>query len=208
MAGQAGEDPKGGAQDPTPQGDPKGTAGEDPKGGAKGEPDHAAANKRLTEENKSLKEQVAQMQKQMDDFQAKLDGAKTAEDIQAAVDAAKAEAKDAADKAAADWKEREKALTVQNALIQAGCSDTVALMAHIDMAKIEIASDGHISGLDAAGLEDTYPYLFGDGSNTQTVASAAAPGGAGKKMTKEEILKVKDGAERRRLIAENMDLFE
>ena len=120
MAGQAGEDTKGGAQNQTPQGDPEGTAGEDPKGGAKGEPDHAAANKRLTEENKSLKEQVAQMQKQMDDFQAKLDGAKTAEDIQAAVDAAKAEAKDAADKAAADWKEREKALTVQNALIQAG----------------------------------------------------------------------------------------
>lgn len=208
MAGQAGEDTKGGTQNQTPQGDPEGAAGEDPKGGAKGEPDHAAANKRLTEENKSLKEQVAQMQKQMDDFQAKLDGAKTAEDVQAAVDAAKAEAKDAADKAAADWKEREKALTVQNALIQAGCTDTVALMAHIDMAKIEIASDGHISGLDAAGLKDAYPYLFGDGSNTQTVASAAAPGGAGKKMTKEEILAVKDPSKRRKLIADNMDLFD
>lgn len=206
MAGQAGDDPKGGAQDPQGGQDPQG-AGKDPQGGAKGEPDHAAANKRLTEENKSLKEQVAQMRKQMDDFQAKLDGAKTAEDVQAAVDAAKAEAKDAADKAAADWKEREKALTVQNALIQAGCADTVALMAHIDMSGIEVASDGHISGLDAGKLKEAYPYLFGE-ANAQQIASAAAPGGAGRKMSKEEILAVKDGAERRRLIAENMDLFE
>ena len=206
MAGQAG-DPQSGAQDPQ-GGEPQGAAGaQDPQGGAKGEPDLANANKRLNEENKSLKEQIDQMRRQMDDFQAKLDGAKTAEDVQAAVDAAKAEAKDAADKAAADWKEREKALTVQNALIQAGCADTVALMAHIDMSGIEVASDGHISGLDAGGLKEAYPYLFGE-ANAQQIASAAAPGGVGKKMTKDEILAVRDGAERRRLIAENMDLFE
>lgn len=206
MAGQAGEDPKGGAQDPQGKQDPQ-EPGKDPQGGPKGDPDLSAANKRLNEENKSLKEQVEGLQKQMADFQAKLDGAKTADDVQAAVDAAKAEAKDAADKAAADWKEREKALTVQNALIQAGCADTVALMAHIDMSKIEVASDGHISGLDAGKLKEDYPYLFSE-ANAQQIASAAAPGGAGKKMTKEEILAVKDGAERRRLIAENMDLFE
>lgn len=207
MAGQAGSDPQGGAQDP--QGiDPQGSAGaQDPRGGAKGEPDLAAANKRLNDENRALKEQLDEMRSQMEGFQAKLDGAKTAEDIQAAVDEAKAEAKEAADKAAADWKAREKALTVQNALIQAGCADTVALMAHVDMAKVEVAPDGHISGLDAAALKESYPYLFAEG-NAQTIASAAAPGGAGGKMTKEEILAVKDGAERRRLIAENMDLFE
>lgn len=207
MAGQAGGDPQGGAQDPQGK-EPQGAAGAlEPQGGAKGEPDFAAANKRLNEENKALKEQLADMRKQMEGFQAKLDGAKTAEDVQAAVDAAKAEAKDAADKAAADWKEREKALTVQNALIQAGCADTVALMAHIDMSGIEVAPDGHISGLDAGKLKETYPYLFGE-ANAQIVATAATPGGAGKKMTKDEILAVKDGAERRRLIAENMDLFE
>ena len=207
MEGQAGSDPQGGAQDP--QGaDQHGAVGaQDPRGGAKGEPDLAAANKRLNDENKALKEQLDEMRAQMDGFQAKLDAAKTAEDVQAAVDAAKAEAKDAADKAAADWKAREKALTVQNALIQAGCADTVALMAHVDMSKVEVAPDGHISGLDAASLKEAYPYLFSE-ANAQTIASAAAPGGAGKKMTKEEILAVKDGAERRRLIAENMDLFE
>lgn len=207
MAGQAGSDPQGGAQDP--QGaDQHGAAGaQDPRGGAKGAPDLAAANKRLNDENKALKEQLDEMQAQMDGFQAQLDAAKTAEDVQAAVDAAKAEAKDAADKAAADWKAREKALTVQNALIQAGCADTVALMAHVDMPKVEVAPDGHISGLDPDKLKESYPYLFAE-RNAQTLSSAAAPGGTGKKMTKEEILAVKDGAERRRLIAENMDLFE
>lgn len=194
-----------------PQADPKGGSGQQQGGqnGPKGDPDLGAANKRLTEENKSLKEQLGQLQGQMEEFQKKLEGAKTADDIQAAVDAAKKEAQDAQAKSEAEWKKREKALTVQNALIQAGCADTVALMAHVDLSKVEVASDGHISGLDAAKLKESYPYLFAESNvGSKSFSTAATPGGSETKMTKEEIMAVKDPRKRRKLIAENMDLFE
>lgn len=179
-----------------------------PQGGEpKGGPDLKQANARLNEENKALKANIEQMQAQLTELTKKFEGAKTADDVEAAVAAAKKEAEEAGAKAKADYDARMKALTVQNALIQAGCADTVALMAHVDMSKVEVASDGHISGLDAAALKESYPYLFAQ-ANAQQVASAASPGGAGKKITREEIVKEKDAAKRRRLIAENMDLFE
>lgn len=179
-----------------------------PQGGASGGvPDLKQANNRLNEENKSLKATIEQMQGQLAELTKKFEGAKTAEDIDAAVAAAKKEAEEASAKSKADFDARMRALTVQNALIKAGCADTVALMAHIDLEKVEVASDGHISGLDAEKLKESYPYLFIE-ANTRTVDSAASPGGAGKKMTRDEIAKVKDPAERRRLIAENMDLYK
>jgi hypothetical protein len=97
---------------------------------------------------------------------------------------------------------------VENALIAAGCTDTIGCVAHLDMAKIEVASDGHLSGLDVEALAKDHPHLFKQGGNTGTVASAAAPGGPAKKMTKEEIMKETDPTKRRQLISENMDLFE
>lgn len=178
---------------------------QDPKGGG---PDLKQANSRLNEENKALKASIEQMQAQLDAITKKFEGAKTADDVEAAVAAAKKEAEEEKARAKADYDASMKALTVQNALIQAGCADTVALMAHIDMDGIEVASDGHISGLDPARLKESYPYLFNAANTQATVATAAAPGGAARKMTKEEIVKVKDPAERRRLIAENLDLFE
>ena len=190
------------ANEPQGQQQPQGQGGE-PKGG----PDLKQANIRLNEENKALKANIEQMQAQLTELTKKFDGAKTAEDVEAAVAAAKKEAEEAGAKAKADYDARMKALTVQNALIQAGCADTVALMAHVDMSKVEVAGDGHISGLDAAALKESYPYLFAQ-ANAQQVASAASPGGAGKKITKEEIAREKDPAKRRRLIAENMDLYE
>lgn len=178
---------------------------QEPKGGG---PDLKQANSRLNEENKALKASIEQMQAQLDAITKKFEGAKTADDVEAAVAAAKKEAEEEKARAKADYDASMKALTVQNALIQAGCADTVALMAHIDMDGIEVASDGHISGLDPARLKESYPYLFNAANTQATVATAAAPGGAARKMTKEEIVKVKDPAERRRLIAENLDLFE
>ena len=69
--------------------------------------------------------------------------------------------------------------------------------------------DTIISGLDTAKLAESYPYLFQkDATNTQTLSSASTPGGTGKKITKAEIVAIKDPQERRRLIAENQDLFE
>ena len=53
----------------------------EPKGG----PDLGQANKRLNEENKALKASIEQMQAQMGELTKKFEGAKTAEDVAAAV---------------------------------------------------------------------------------------------------------------------------
>ena len=118
--------------------------------------------------------------------------------MKAAVEEAQGEAKKAADAAESAWKQREKSLVVENALIAAGCSDTVGAIAHLDM-------DGHVSGLDVAKVKESYPHLF---DAETVVSSAATPGGPVKKMTKDEIMAIKDPAERRAKIAEHMDLFE
>lgn len=193
----------------------RGSNGADPQdpSGPKGKPDENQKAKResLEQRVKDLEAELEASKQREQTLNTSLEKALTEEDVNAAVKAAQEEAKAASDKAASDWAAREKNLTVTNALLAAGCTDTVALIAHLDLSEIEIAKDGHISGLDTAKLAETYPYLFqtsNTGQTTKTLSSAAAPGGSGKKITKEEIIKTKDPQERRRLIAENMDLFE
>lgn len=175
------------------------------EGGPKGAPDLEAANKRLTAENANLKQANDDLQKQLDGLNAGLAKALTEDDVKAAVEAAQGEAKKTADAAEAAWKAREKALVVENALIAAGCTDTVGMIAHLDLDAVEVAKDGHVSGLDVAKAKESCPHLFDAGA---VVSSAATPGGPAKKMTKDEIMGIKDPAERRAKIADNMDLFE
>lgn len=193
----------------------RGSNGADPQdpSGPKGKPDENQKAKResLEQRVKDLEAELEASKQREQTLNTSLEKALTEEDVNAAVKAAQEEAKAASDKAASDWAAREKNLTVTNALLAAGCTDTVALIAHLNMGEIEVAKDGHISGLDTAKLAETYPYLFQEsntGQTTKTMSSAATPGGSGKKITKEEIIKTKDPQERRRLIAENMDLFE
>lgn len=179
---------------------------EQPKGG----PDLTEANKRITSENAALKEQLAAMQKQRDELDTKLGKALTQEDVAAAVKAANDEAKKAYEGEKAKWAASNKRLAVQGSLAQAGCIDAAALMAHVDMEGVDIAPDGHISGLDVAKLQADYPYLFKQPEPNKpdnVVPSAQQPAGAPKKMTKEEIVAIKDPAERRKAIAENHELF-
>lgn len=177
-------------------------------GGAKGAPDPEAANKRLTEENAQLRTRAGELEKQIADLTESLGKALTEDDVKAAVTEAKAEAEKAAAEAQERWEADRLSLLVQNALISSGCTDTVGCMAHIDLDKVAVAPDGHLSGLDAKKLAKDLPHLFAQGANTQTVASAAAPGGPAKTMTREEIMAEPDPAKRRSLIAEHMDLFE
>ena len=135
----------------------------------------------------------------------------TQEDVEAAVKDAQEAAEEAHKESEEAWEAERKRLSVENALIAAGCTDTIGCVAHLDMAKIEVASDGHLSGLDVKALAKDHPHLFKQGGNTGnigTVASAAAPGGPAKKMTREEIMKETDPTKRRQLISENMELFE
>lgn len=183
------------------------------QGGPKGQPDEGQKQKRESYEAriKDLEEQLKASKDREASLNADLEKALSQDDVNAAVKEAQEKAKAASDKAASDWAAREKNLTVTNALLAAGCTDTVALIAHLDMSEIEVAKDGHISGLDTAKLSETYPYLFQESNTSQTtktMSSAATPGGSGKKITKEEIVAIKDPQKRRRLIAENQDLFE
>lgn len=191
--------------DPAGQNDPKGA--ENP-GGAKGTPDLEAANKRLNAELKAASERAGALQEQVDALTESLGKALTEKDVEAAVAEVKAEAEKAAADAKAEWEADRLRLTVENALVAAGCTDTVGCMAHLDLSKVEVASDGHLSGLDCKALAEEHPHLFASGGNTAPVASAAAPGGPAKTMTKEEIMAEKDPSKRRALIADHLDLFE
>lgn len=195
--------------DQDPETDPAGTdsqpattAGD---GRPKGEPDLKAQNARLAQEREDWKKRAEDAESQLKDLNDGLEKALTEDDVKAAVEAAQGEAKKTSDAAEAAWKAREKALVVENALIAAGCSDTVGAIAHLEMDGIEVSKDGHVSGLDVGKLKETLPHLFGTAT---VVSSAATPGGPAKKMTKNEIVGIKDPAERRAKIAENMDLFE
>lgn len=184
-----------------------GTGGGEDKG-AKGSPDLKAENTRLKEELKAANKRVDDLQAQLDSLNESLAKALTQEDVEAAVKDAQEAAEEAHKESEEAWEAERKRLSVENALIAAGCTDTIGCVAHLDMAKIEVASDGHLSGLDVKALAKDHPHLFKQGGNTGTVASAAAPGGPARKMTREEIMKETDPTKRRQLISENMELFE
>lgn len=190
MTDKPNQDPKN-TQDPKPN-EPGGTPSDEQKA------------KRLEKEVADLKEQLAEAKKNAEEFQKKLDDALTEEDIKKAVEAAKEEAAKIQTDAAAKAAAREKRLVVENELIKANCIDTTSALAHIDLDKVEIASDGHISGLDVSGLAESHKHLF-EQSNTSRVASAGTPGGNGKKMTKEEIMSIKDPIDRQEKWAEMLE---
>lgn len=132
-------------QDPEPG--PAGATSRTPRSraaraGAKGEPDLKAQNARLTQERDDWKKRAEEAEGQLKDLNDSLAKALTEDDVKAAVEEAQGEAKKAADAAESAWKQREKSLVVENALIAAGCSDTVGAIAHLDMDGIDVAKDG------------------------------------------------------------------
>ena len=195
--------------EPTDPKEPKEPNGNDPQGQTepKGGPDDSQKMKRLEQELKAAKEQLEEAKEQVTTLTENLGKALTEDDVKAAVEAAKAEAEKAQQELAASASDREKRLTVENELIKANCIDTAGAMAHIDMGGVEIAKDGHISGLDVSKLAEDYAHLFQQ-PNTNSVSSAGTPGGAGKKMTKEEIMAIKNPQKRHEAIRENYELFE
>lgn len=182
--------------------------------GAKGTPDLEQQIERQKAEIAALKADKETLETQLADEKAtreKLDkqlaDALTEDDIKAAVEKARSDAKAEADEAEKGWKAREKRLTVENALIAAGCIDSQAAMAHIDLDKVEVASDGHISGLDTKGLAEARPYLF-DSANAG-VSSAKDPAGGTKTiLTRKEIADIKDPQERRARLQESLEASE
>lgn len=78
-----------------------------------------------------------------------------------------------------------------------------------DLDAVEIGEDGKIK--DAATLTKTIKDEWADFITTTASKGAAVAtppaGGSGKKMSKEDIMKIKDTSERQKAIAENHELF-
>lgn len=180
----------------------------DPKGAEPGgTPSAEQKAKRLEQEVADLKKQLEEAKGQVTTLTENLGKALSEDDVKSAVEAAKQEAEKAQQEAAAAASKREKRLVVENELIKASCIDTAGAMAHIDMDGVQVAPDGHISGLDVSKLAQECKHLFQQ-PNTGTVSSAGTPGGNGKKMTRDEIMSIKDSKERRAAILANQDQFE
>lgn len=170
-------DPRTEPTDPA-AGDPKGEPGGEPKEptGAKGQPNWQMAAEGYRAERDAYKQQVADLTAQAEQLKQSLEGMRSAEDVQAAVDSALTEANGRFEADKAKWAEREKGLLVANALAEAGCIDATAAAAHVDLSQVTVSEDGKVEGLDMDQMRDSYPYLFG--KRQQSGSTGAKPGGA------------------------------
>ncbi len=137
----------------------------DDRSGAKGAPSEDAQLQRL-------KADLAATKQRETDLQAKLDAAKTVEDVQKAV----TEANEAA-------AEQVKAIAVKAYLLTNGCLNAEAFIAgsKLDLSKVEVSKDGDITaGIDIAKGKTDLPYLFTEATppTVPTVKTGAAPAGS------------------------------
>ena len=167
------------AKDPEPKeppaGDPEDPEPKEPTG-AKGQPNWQMAAEGYRAERDAYKQQVADLTAQNEQLKQSLEGMRSAEDVQAAVDSALTEANGRFEADKAKWAEREKGLLVANALAEAGCIDATAAAAHVDLSQVTVGDDGKVEGLDMAQMRDSYPYLFG--RRQQSGSTGAKPDGA------------------------------
>ena len=140
--------------------EPSGIDPADPKGAEPGgTPSAEQKAKRLEQEVADLKKQLEEAKGQVTTLAENLGKALTEDDVKTAVEAAKQEAEKAQQEAAAAASQREKRLVVENELIKARCIDTAGAIAHIDMDGVQIAPDGHVSGLDVSKLAKDCGHL-------------------------------------------------
>ena len=150
-------------------------------GGAKGKPDAAIAASKYKQERDEAREKVADLTAQIEALRESVKGLKTAEDVQAAVDDALSKSNSEFEAVRRKWEERERELAVSTELAQAGCIDSKAACAHIDLSRVAVGEDGKVSGLDIDALRGSYPYLFGvrqQAGSTGVKPSGAADGDA------------------------------
>ena len=158
-----------------PAGDPADPEPKEPTG-AKGQPNWQMAAEGYRAERDAYKQQVADLTAQNEQLKQSLEGMRSAEDVQAAVDSALTEANGRFEADKAKWAEREKGLLVANALAEAGCIDATAAAAHVDLSQVTVGEDGKVEGLDMGQMRDSYPYLFG--KRQQSGSTGAKPTGA------------------------------
>lgn len=180
----AGDPGKPGGEGATPQDPPE---PQDPENGEGAKPQDPGAGEGEGNQNvHKLERDVANRDKRIRELEERLEaatgGQKTAEDRIAAIE-----------KQLADMEAERDAAKADAALTAAGCIDC-------ELGRAALAAlDG-----DVDALKQQKPYLFRQPA--QPGSTGGRPAGA-PKLTKEQILDVKDPAERRRLIAENRSIF-
>lgn len=183
------EDPgKHGGEGGTPQDPP--AKPQDPKPGEGGAPQEPGGGEGGKDPNvHKLERDVANRDKRIKELEEQLEaatgGQKTAEERIASIERQLKSMEEERDAAKAD-----------SVLAAAGCID-------LDLGRAALAAlDG-----DVDALKEAKPYLFKQAGATPPASTGGKPAGAPPKMTREQIEAVKDGRERRRLIAENHELF-
>ena len=146
---------------------------------------------------------VEELTRERDDYKTKYEKAGDASKVQAEFDAYKQKVEGEKTNAA-------KSAAVRAALKAAGVNrDEFAelLLGKVDLSKVELDGD---KVKDADGLinplKGNYAGCFGKVTDKGT-PPANPPAGGGKGMTKDQILAIKDPAEQRMAIAQNLDLF-
>lgn len=71
---------------------------------------------------------------------------------------------------------KDKEYAVEAALLKAGCRDTTAARAHVDMDAIKI-EDASLKGLDIEAFKKDRPYLFGPSDTVDTAPPLRGAGG-------------------------------
>lgn len=146
---------------------------------------------------------VEELTRERDDYKTKYEKAGDASKVQAEFDAYKQKVEGEKTNAA-------KSAAVRAALKAAGVNrDEFAelLLGKVDLSKVELDGD-KVKDTDAliAPLKSGYAGCFGTVTDKGT-PPANPPAGGGKGMTKDQILAIKDPAEQRMAIAQNLDLF-
>lgn len=170
---------------------------------------HLEVKNDLEEQIKTYKADALKLptvQKELDDLK-KGDG----EDWKGKYDAEKA----AHDKTKSDYAAKETAAKVKSAyramLKEAGVADKYldTVIKATDMSGMKLDKDGKLEGADDLAKSAKTEWAdFIQTTTTKGASVATPPGNTGGRMTKEDIAKIKDPAERRAAIASNMGEFE
>lgn len=140
-------------------------------------------HQRIEGERDELKTEVEKLRGQVTELQ-KVSGDKEA------LEKKLAEITDGAEKAKTDLETRmaarDKEYALDTALLKAGCRDTKAARAHVDLEALKLDGEA-LAGFDADTFKKDRPYLF---EASTKVDSAAASKGAGGGLTNDDLEKM------------------
>lgn len=154
---------------------------------------------------KATAETVEQITKERDEVREKLEKAGDAAKVQKEFDDYKAGIE--AEKLTAQKRTAYEALLKDAGMARESARSLV--LKTVDYAKIELDNDGNIKDADKHkdSIKADYADFIGKVETAGTNTANPPSGGGGGTKTKEQILAIKDGAERRRAMAENPALF-